>query len=386
MSTRLSRLNLNGISNKKVIIALSGGVDSSVAAALLKKKGCNVTGLYLRLFNDAKKEKQVRKIARAIGIALVIKDVRQEFEKKVIGYFLQEYRAGRTPNPCIVCNKEIKFKFLFKELFKRKADYIATGHYARLRREFPISNFQFPNKSKITNSKFLYKLLEAKDKTKDQSYFLYTLKQKQLSKILFPLGNYKKTEIIKLAERLNIIHNPSADGSCRYKESQNICFIPDKYPDGFLRKHIKMKSGKIVDWKGNAIGRHQGLPLYTLGQRRGINIGGKGPYFVVAKNIRKNELVVASGRTIPELFQVSRNLTSVNWVSIEPKLPAHISSQTRYHNPKVNAIIKAANSRESAVHGLYKIEFEKPQRAVTPGQSAVFYSKKGEIIGGGRIV
>ena len=352
---------------------MSGGVDSSVAAALLKKKGFEVTGLYLRLFNDGKKEKQIKKIAKIINIPLVIRDVRQEFKKKVINYFLKEYQEGRTPNPCIVCNKEIKFRFLFDELNKLKADYVATGHYARLRREFPISNFQFPNKSKITNSKFLYKLLEAKDKTKDQSYFLYTLNQKQLARIIFPLGEYKKEEVKKMAKKLKL---PIEEG----EESQNACFIPEKYPDLFLKRNLKLKAGNIVDLQGSVIGCHQGLPLYTLGQRRGMNIGGNGPYFMVGKNFRKNQLIVASGKKIPELFQSSANLDNVNWVGIKPKFPASILSQTRYHNPKVDAIIKAKGSSG------YEIKFKKPQRAVTPGQSAVFYTKKGEVLGGGVII
>ncbi len=362
---------------KKVLVAMSGGVDSSVAAYLLKKQGYEVIGLHLRLFKDEKKEKQIKKIAKAIGIPLVIKDARKEFKKKVVDYFLREYKKGRTPNPCVVCNREIKFKFLFQELSKIKADYVATGHYARLRREILNPKSEIRNKSKIQNSKFLYKLFEARDKTKDQSYFLHTLKQKQLAKILFPLGNYKKEEVKKIATKLKLPANE--------EESQNVCFISEKYPNDFLKKYIRMKPGKIVDIKGNIIGQHKGLPLYTLGQRRGINIGGKGPYFAVRKNFRKNELVVASGRTISELFRSSANLDNVNWVGIKPNLPAHVLSQTRYHNPKVNAIIKSYNMKHKACSRIYKIEFEKPQRAVTPGQSAVFYTKKREIIGGGVI-
>jgi tRNA-uridine 2-sulfurtransferase len=339
---------------KKVIVAMSGGVDSSVTAVLLREQGFAVTGLYLRLFQDAEKEIQIKKIAKAIGTPLIIRDVKKDFKKSVISYFLREYQVGRTPNPCVVCNKEIKFKFLFQELTKLKVDYVATGHYARIvKRE-------------------IYYLIEARDKTKDQSYFLYTLNQKQLAKILFPLGSYEKEEIKKLAKKLKL---PIKEN----EESQNICFINDKYPDNFLKRNLKLKAGDIVSTDGKILGRHYGLPLYTLGQRRGMNIGGKGPYFVVAKNIHKNEMVVASGSKIPGLFRSSAILSSVKWVGIKPKLPAHVLSQTRYHNPKVNAIIKVKRDLN------YEVIFEKPQRAVTSGQSTVFYTKKGEVIGGGVI-
>jgi tRNA-uridine 2-sulfurtransferase len=357
------------ITNKrKIILAMSGGIDSSVAGALLKKNGYEVTGLYLQLFKDAKKEKQVKKITEIIGIPLVIKDVRQMFKKKVIDYFLQEYKNGRTPNPCVICNREIKFRFLFQELTRLKANYVATGHYARIMKHETCNIKQN-----------IYELFEAKDKTKDQSYFLYTLNQKQLAKIIFPLGGYKKEEIRKLAKKLKL---PIMEG----EESQNVCFIADKYPDKFLKKNLKMQPGEIVDGQEKVIGRHQGLALYTLGQRRGINIGGSGPYYVIGKNPKDNRLIVTNNPHDPTLSKNEANLKEIEWLSIKPKLPIHILAQTRYHNPKVGAIIKLNNSRQSTVHGRYKIEFEKPQRAVTPGQSAVFYSKKSEVIGGGVIV
>ena len=352
---------------KRVIVALSGGVDSSVAAHLLKKQGYAVTGLYLRLFNDAKKEKQVGKIAKNIGIQLVIKDARQEFKKKVIDYFIREYESGRTPNPCVVCNREIKFKFLFQELKKLKANYIATGHYAR----------KCEVKCQMSNVK-CYGLFEAKDKTKDQSYFLYTLSQKQLARILFPLGKYKKTKIIKLASVLRILHTSSIEAVCRHKESQNVCFISEKNPDLFLKKNIKAKSGDIIDTDGNILGRHEGLFLYTLGQRRGIKIGGRGPYYVAGKNFRKNTLLVTNNSKDRRLLKNAAFLKSINWISNKPKLPAEILVRNRYHDPLSRAIIDMRDGR-------YRIRYSDPQRAVTPGQSAVFYTESGEVSGGGII-
>lgn len=353
---------------------MSGGVDSSVAAALLKKRGYDVTGLYLQLFKDAGKEKQVERIVKIIGIPLVIKDVRQEFKKGVINYFISEYKAGRTPNPCVVCNREIKFKFLFNELLKLKADYVTTGHYARKRE---IKNL----KSKIK----MYKLYEAKDKTKDQSYFLYTLNQKRLAKILFPLGNYIKKEVKKLAKKLNL---PISDG----EESQSACFISEKWPDEFLKRNIRMKPGNITDVDENIIGRHQGLPLYTIGQRRNIRIGGTGPYYVAQKDFRKNELMVVKNFNNPLLYKKGLFIKKVNWVANKPKLPIKARVAIRYHHPAVRAIIepevqpllvvRVERGRTSS-KDLYRVIFTKPQRAVTPGQSAVFYSEKGEVLGGG---
>ncbi len=409
---------------KKVLIAMSGGVDSSVAAYLLKKQRHEVTGLHLRIFKDGEKEKRIKKIAKKIGMPLIIKDVQKEFKKKVIDYFLREYKTGRTPNPCVVCNREIKFKFLFDELNKLKADHIATGHYARLRREI-LNPKSLPrrqageilNKSEIQNTKFLYKLFEARDKTKDQSYFLYTLNQKQLAKTLFPLGNYKKEEVKKMAEKYHLtkninknhLHVSSADDKCRYEESRGTCFILDKWPDEFLKKNIKMKPGDIIEINGNEadinrdkvekqgkiIGRHIGLPLYTIGQRRNIRVGGTGPYYVAAKDFRKNELIVVRGFNNPMLYKKELLLGSpasnwkpdfqVNWILGEPKFPLRAKVCIRYHHPAIHATIKKAKSYKLEARSCL-VEFSKPQRAVTPGQAAVVYSEKGEVLGGGIII
>jgi len=361
---------------KRVIVAMSGGVDSSVAAAMLQKQGYDVVGVFFHFWKEPGQDKtrenlccslesqeEARKVAQILGIPFYTLNVAKEFKKEVVDYFIREYKNGNTPNPCIACNKEIKFKILLRKLQELKADYVATGHYARLGRKFPISNFQFPK-----NRKIIYKLLTAKDKEKDQSYFLYNLNQKQLAKILFPVSEMEKSGVRKLAKKFKLpVHSKP--------ESQDICFISDGIGN-FLKRHIKLKGGEIVDESGKILGRHQGLPLYTLGQRKGIEIGGKGPFFVIGKNTRKNQLVVSNGQDA--LFADLAVVGGVNWVSNVPKMPLRALIRTRYRNPLVYAIIKPKGK-------FLEVIFEKPQRAVTPGQSIVFYSKNGEVLGGGVI-
>jgi len=330
--------------NKKIIVAMSGGVDSSTAALLLKRKGYHVEGLFLDFFNDKKSVREVKKVSSKIGIPLESVNVSEEFKKKIIKYFLEELKKGNTPNPCVVCNEEIKFKILLKKMLLLKADCVATGHYARITKN---------------------RLFEAKDKNKDQSYFLYRLSQNQIAKILFPLGDYTKVEIRKIAKKFGL---PAHDR----KESQDICFIPKKGYENFLAKMLSLKKGLIKDQNGKVLGKHDGLPLYTIGQRKGIKIGGNGPYYVIKKDYKKNTLFVGSER---ELYSQKLRLKSINWIIGEPKFPFRTLLRTRYRNPLVYAII---NKDE--------VKFEKPQRAIAPGQSAVFYSRKGEVIGGGIIV
>lgn len=393
--------------SKKVIVALSGGVDSAVAAALLKKQGHDVIGVHFLFCGPAWKPNfQVRGIAKKLGIPLKIVDARKDFKKRVIDYFLKEYKAGRTPNPCVVCNKEMKFRMLFNLMKREKAEYAATGHYARIKREFPISplhrssseasNFQFPNKFQKSKSKLQitdYGLLSAKDKSKDQSYFLYRLAQKDLAKIIFPLGDYKKTEVKRIAKKMNL---PVQSG-----ESQDVCFLARNDLNTYLSKYLKSSRGNIVDARGNIIGLHRGLPFYTIGQRKGIEIGppasrqmrevlparscnivaggrasGTGPYFVVGKNSRKNELVVSDDpkKLLTKKFFVKR----ANWIYPETKFPLRADVQIRYHAEKVSAIIRKAGD------GRWEVRSEKPLRAATPGQSAVFF-RGGEVLGGGVI-
>jgi tRNA-specific 2-thiouridylase len=333
---------------------MSGGVDSSVAALLLKNKGYDVRGIFLDFFGNENSVKEVREISQKIGISLEIVDASKDFKKKVVDYFLEELESGNTPNPCVVCNKEIKFRVLFEKMFELKADYVATGHYARIKR---ITNYE----SRIMN----FILFEAKDKNKDQSYFLYRLNQKELSKILFPLGNYTKPEVRKMAKKFGL---PVYDK----KESQDICFISEKGYEKFLKKMLKLRKGKICDLEDNILGTHAGLPFYTIGQRKGIKIGGRGPFYVTRKDFSKNRLIVGEEK---DLFSQKMKLKNINWIGKTPKFPAKTLVRTRYRNSLVNAIISKDNN----------VVFENPQRAIAPGQSAVFYSGKGEVLGGGVI-
>lgn len=353
---------------KRVLVALSGGVDSAMAAVVLKKQGYEIIGVFFYLGDWVQKGlKNAEKITAKLNIPLKTVDVRKEFRKKIVDYFRETYKKGQTPNPCVMCNKEIKFQLLFDLIRKYKADYVATGHYARIGREISSSKPQIPNKTelKITN----YKLLVAKDKLKDQSYFLYRLTQKDLARIIFPLGDYKKVEVKRIVKKMGL--------PVTREESQDICFLQGGRIDFFLGSYLELKPGNIVDEKGNILGKHKGLPLYTIGQRRGIEIGGTGPYFVIRKDAQKNELVVTDDpkKLLTKKFLVSQ----VNWINKEVKLPLRAQLQIRYRAPKFSAIIRRSGGKKLEVIG------EKYWRAVTPGQSAVFY-KKGEVLGGGIII
>lgn len=346
------------IDKKKIVIGMSSGVDSSTSAAILKKQGWDVTGVFLLMFDDAKKDiEDTKKVCEKIGITLKIVDVRKEFRDKVIKYFLREYASGKTPNPCVYCNENLKFKFLFEQMKKEKADYIASGHYARTR------------KSKGEDK---YELFEAKDKNKDQSYFLYRLKQSQLKNIIFPLGDFEKTEVRRLARDFGL---PVSEK----KESQDVCFLKDVKIEEFLRKNLKLKKGKILNENREVIGQHKGVEIYTIGQRKGISVGGDGPFYVLKKDKKNNTLIVSNDKKSEILYKKEINLKNVNWLSKKPKFPIKTLIRTRFRNPLIYATIREYNRAQ------YKIELEKPQFAVTSGQSVVFYQKNGKVIGGGII-
>jgi len=335
---------------------MSGGVDSSIATALLKKQGHDVVGVFMKFWREpgiaqenlccsAEAKADARRIAGKLGIPFYVLDVRKEFKKKVVDYLIEEYKKGNTPNPCVECNRWIKFKFLMDKALALKADYITTGHYVRIKNG---------------------KLLVAKDRNKDQSYFLWTLTQKQLKKTLFPVGDYTKKEVRALAKKWDL---PVYEK----KESQEICFIPDSDINKFLKKRIGVKKGAIITTKGEKKGEHEGLAYYTIGQRKGIKIGGIGPFYVVDKDFKKNALIVVQSDFNEALYKKEMRVKGVNWISGKPKFPLKCKVKIRYLTPSVSVIVNQN-----------KVIFNKKQRAVTPGQSAVFY-KGDEVLGGGII-
>jgi tRNA-uridine 2-sulfurtransferase len=351
---------------KKILVALSGGVDSSVAAALLKKQGYEVSGCFFRFFNNLKSradEKAATMVAEILGIKFKMIDLTSDFKQQVIDYTLKEFQFGRTPNPCCVCNPQIKFENLNQLAKKMKIDFIATGHYARIKK-FKVQSSKFEVKEDC-----LYRLFEAKDKTKDQSYFLYGLNQEQLSKIILPLGDLLKTEVKKMAQKMQL-------PSYNRPESHDICFVSEKLSD-YLKNNISLKKGKMVDDKGKFLGEHFGLPLYTIGQRKGIELGGQGPYYVQEKDCRKNQLIITNKTR--NLFRRDMRVDKISWIIEPPSFPLKAKIRIRYGHPAVNAIIKKGNKAQVS------IEFKKSQRAITPGQAAVFYDKGGGVLGGGII-
>lgn len=361
----------------KAVVAMSSGVDSSVAAALLKKQGYDVVGVFMHFWKEPgqdelrenkccslEAQEDARKVCQILDIPLYTANVAREFKKEVVDYFLAESKAGRTPNPCVICNEKIKFRVLFQKLLESRADVIASGHYARIKEKI----------DRKTGRK-TYHLLAGLDPEKDQSYFLHRLNQKQLAKVRFPIGGYRKPAIRKIAQKLKL---PIFDKD----DSQGLCFTPEKYPTEFLKRHLKLNPGKIMELKsGKAIGQHDGLAVYTIGQRRGINIGGTGPYYVVRKDLKKNLLWVTNDENDPALETRELTVSDVVWTVAEPKLPGRIKIKIRYRNPFVRATIEKSTRKS----GRYLVKLDSPQRAVTPGQSAVFYAENGEVLGGGRI-
>ncbi len=341
---------------------MSGGVDSSVAAALLKDSHFDLVGVFLRLCPSRGSEMRARRVAKVLGIPFRVLNFEKEFKKKVVDYFLRECKKGRTPNPCVVCNKQIKFGLLLEKALGLKGDFVATGHYARKRE----------TKDKTKRAK--YKLLRAEDKKKDQSYFLWQLNQRQLKHILFPVGDHTKRRARALAKKfkLPVLNIP---------ESQEICFVRTTIND-FLSHYLKTKPGPIVEQAhygaSKIVGQHQGLHFYTIGQRKGIGISG-GPWYVSGKDLKRNALIVSKNEK--DLTKKELVAEKVNWISGEsPKLPSKVKVKIRYKSPLVGATITKKLKGKK-----YEVVFSKPQRAITPGQSVVFYYGQ-EVLGGGIIV
>ncbi|MFA5124271.1 MAG: tRNA 2-thiouridine(34) synthase MnmA [Patescibacteria group bacterium] len=358
--------------DKKVVVAMSGGVDSSVVAALLKNQGYNVMGVFMQFWFPSGEKygenrccslaawNEAKEVAHLLDIPIHKVNFGKEFKKIIVDEFLAEYKAGRTPNPCVACNKFIKFKLLLdyaRTVFD--ADYVATGHYVRLKPQ--VKNLK-------TGAIRQFDLYRPKDKNKDQTYFLYNLKQEQLKHLLFPLAGYTKDQVRGLAKKFKLAVHAKPD-------SQEICFVGQSHTR-FLKKYLGLKEGEIINEKGEAVGKHQGLSLYTLGQRSGIGLSG-GPWYVIGFNRKKNKLVVSKKFDSDKLYNRRVFFKSANWLTGKIQLPLSCEAQIRYH-------VRPEKCRVKKIGRRYLAEFVQSPRAATPGQSIVFYDNN-QLLGGGVI-
>ncbi|MBB5354637.1 tRNA-specific 2-thiouridylase [Anoxybacillus mongoliensis] len=349
----------------RVVVGMSGGVDSSVAALLLKQQGYDVIGIFMKNWDDTDENgvctatedyEDVVRVCNQIGIPYYAVNFEKQYWEKVFTYFLDEYKAGRTPNPDVMCNKEIKFKAFLEHAMALGADYLATGHYAR-----------------VAYRDGEYKLLRGLDANKDQTYFLNQLGQAQLSKVLFPIGELQKSKVREIAKEAGL-------ATAGKKDSTGICFIGERNFKQFLSNYLPAQPGEMQTLDGQLKGKHDGLMYYTIGQRHGLGIGGSGePWFVVGKNVKDNILYVAQGFDNELLYSDAIIATNVNWVSDrKPNEPISCTAKFRYRQPDVPVTVEMINETTA------RVSFSQRVRAVTPGQAVVFYHGE-QCLGGGTI-
>jgi tRNA-specific 2-thiouridylase len=341
---------------KTVVVGMSGGVDSSVSALLLKQQGFRVIGLFMKNWEEndengvcqsSKEYADVVAVCDHLGIPCYAVNFVKEYQERVFAHFLSEFKQGYTPNPDILCNREIKFKVLFDKALELGADFLATGHYCQLR----------------TQGEHVH-LVKGADGGKDQTYFLYTLQEAVLRKVLFPIGHLQKSEVRQIARENGI-------STAEKKDSTGICFIGERDFKKFLSNYIAITPGNFETLDGRVVGTHDGVAYYTIGQRRGMGVGGEGEaWYVVGKDIPRNVVYIEQGGNHPALFKSELICSDLSWVAKEaPRFPLHCKSKIRYRQPDEECII------EEVKEGKAFVRFPKPQRAVTPRQAIVFYDE-----------
>lgn len=353
----------------RVVVGMSGGVDSSVTALLLKEQGYDVVGIFMKNWDDTDEfgvcsaeqdAEDVRRVCDQIGIPYYTVNFEKQYYDKVFTYFLDEYKRGRTPNPDVMCNREIKFGDFLRTAMELGADYLATGHYARL----------------ATAADGSKQLLRGVDSNKDQTYFLSALNQQQLAKAMFPIGHLPKPEVRRIAEAAGLY-------TAKKKDSTGICFIGERNFKTFLSSYLPAQSGDMIDIRtGEVKGRHDGLMYYTLGQRQGLGIGGSGtgePWFVAGKDLDNNRLLVVQGEHHPSMYSSGLKASGLNWIPVvKPEGPIRCTAKFRYRQPDQGVTVTLNGD------GTADIVFDQPQKAVTPGQAVVLYD--GDVcLGGGTI-